>query len=213
MTRLSRNSAGWLLTAALHVVLLGFMLARPITHAPQTAENSRTTMVWLRPLLPTPPKRVPNLPRQPPLRIERAPSALPSSLPPLPALKDDKPDTPASPDSAADPLYAPQPPNAEELMRLARRDVGRIDRELRGGRAAPLQGGDQRQAKLDEAFSEASKAAGTWYQAPSVRELSVPMTGGGGDRVYEIRTGRGRYCVYVPADGSKTRTKACPREK
>jgi hypothetical protein len=213
MTRLSRNSAGWLLTLALHAALIGFMLARPMMRAPRADGEPHTAMVWLHPLLPTPPKRVPDRPPQPPLRIGRAPAALPSSLPPLPALKDEKPDAPASPDNAADPLYAPQPPSAEELMRMARRDVGRIDRELRGGRAAPLQGGDQRQAKLDEAFSEASKAAGTWYQAPSVRELSVPMTGGGGDRVYEIKTGRGRYCVYVPADGSKTRTKECPREK
>jgi hypothetical protein len=199
MTRLSRNSAGWLLTAALHAALVGFMLARPMMRAPRADGEPHAAMV-------------PDLTSPPPLRSGRAPTALPSSLPPLPALKEDKPDAPASPDNAADPLYAPQPPSAEELMRMARRDIGRIDRELRGGRAAPLQGGDQRQARLDEAFSEASKAAGTWYQAPSVRELSVPMTGGG-DRVYEIRTGRGRYCVYVPADGSKTRTKACPREK
>lgn len=213
MTKLSRNSAGWLLTAALHVVLLGIMLARPITRAPQTAEDSRTAMVWLRPLLPTPPRRMPELPSQPTRRNARAPSALTSSLPPLPALKEDKADAPASPENAADPLYAPQPPSAEELMRMARRDVGRIDRELRGGRAAPLQGGDQRQAKLDQAFSEANTAAGTWYQAPQVRELSVPMTSGGGNRVYEVKSGWGRYCVYVPADGSPMRTKQCPREK
>jgi hypothetical protein len=213
MTRLSRNSAGWLLTAALHAALLGFMLARPITRAPLAAADTHAAMVWLRPLLPAPPRRVPELPPQSPLRTGRAPSALPSSLPPLPALKEDKADAPASPDSAADPLYAPQPPSAEELMRMARRDAGRIDRELRGGRAATLQGGDQRQAKLDQAFSEANTAAGRWYQAPQVRELSVPMTGGGGDRVYEVKTGRGRYCIYVPADGSKTRTKECPREK
>ncbi|KQW88578.1 hypothetical protein ASC94_24540 [Massilia sp. Root418] len=119
--------------------------------------------------------------------------------------------TPGAEDEAPAPLQAAR--GADELLRLARQDAARADRELRQGKTPALQPDERRQNKLDQTFDRASIASHKWYNAPQIRELAVPVTSMGGARVYEVRHAGGRYCIYYPADGSPYHSKECPREK
>ncbi|KQV91395.1 hypothetical protein ASD15_05055 [Massilia sp. Root351] len=223
MTRLPRDKSGLLLTAALHLALLWAALARPAAHVPGTPDQDRPALVWLRalPALPTLPAALPPAeapPRQPAAAprghaagAESAPAAIVSATPAAgsatPALQAEA----AAPRAAA--LAAEAAPAADELLRMARQQAGSIDKQLRNGQPLPLRADSLRQEKLDQTFDKASIASRKWYHAPQIRELAVPMTSMGGDRVYEVKNAGGRYCVYHPADGSPYRIKECPREK
>jgi hypothetical protein len=228
MTRLPRDKSGLLLTVTLHLALLWAMLARPVQHSHSAPDEDRPAIQWLRALpAALPPAEAPPAPSNPPAAAPRNPttragspstaplsavSAISTADPALQAAPGAAPaaalTTALAAETAADPA-----PAAVELLRKGRQQAGAIDKALRNGKALPLQAGTLRQGKLDQTFDEASIASRKWYHAPQIRELGVPMTSIGGDRVYEVKNAGGRYCIYHPADGSPHRTKECPREK
>lgn len=226
MTRLPRDKSGLLLTVTLHLALLWAMLARPVQHSHSAPDEDRPGILWLRALpaalqpaafqaAALQAAEAPPAPRNPPTRAgppsTAALSAISATDTAVPALQAEPAAEPAAALSAA--LAAEPAPAAVELLHRARQQAGGIDKALRNGKALPLQAGTLRQDKLDQTFDEASIASRKWYHAPQIRELGVPMTSVGGDRVYEVKNAGGRYCIYHPADGSPHRTRECPREK
>ncbi|MYN11297.1 hypothetical protein [Pseudoduganella aquatica] len=90
--------------------------------------------------------------------------------------------------------------------------AGSVDRDLRGGKAAPLaDGGGALQAKIDEAFSKA--VARKWHDPATIQEISTPSDR---VRVYKMTTSSGTVCISIP-DPSLEKTYKytitnCPRE-
>ena len=98
------------------------------------------------------------------------------------------------------------------MLAQARRDAGKIDRELRKTFpiAEALPPPDSKQARLQRGFDAAHEAVPPkWYQGARMVELSTP----GGEnktRVYKIITALLTYCINISPDGRKTYT-SCPR--
>jgi hypothetical protein len=103
---------------------------------------------------------------------------------------------------------AQQRASMEEIMRVAKRDLGKIDRELReqekaagvdkadkeiGGGAFSAAGSadQQRLAKGIEAAHAA--APNKWYQAAKIEDFTPP--GDDARKIYKVTTALGTYCV------------------
>ena len=103
-------------------------------------------------------------------------------------------------------------PNVDSILAQARRDAGKIDRELRKTFpiAEPLPPPDSKQARLQRGFDAAHEAVPPkWYQGARMVELSTP----GGEnktRTYKITTALVTYCINIYPDGRKSYTD-CPR--
>lgn len=105
---------------------------------------------------------------------------------------------------------------ADNVLRQPSHGAGKVDNQLRNGKAAKLiRPTDTLQAGLERAFREAGEAVPPkWYERADIREISTPdsLT-----RVYKIRTALGTHCVYMPDPRLESRTtyimKGCPREK
>lgn len=127
---------------------------------------------------------------------------------------------PPPPDAVAnaplpdDPFAEPpakKAPTASEIIALARRDVGKIDRELRKAypESAPLAPADSKQAVLERGFNAAYDAAPPkWYQGAKMVELSTP-DGENRTRTYKIITALVSYCITISPAGKKKYTN-CP---
>ncbi|MES2016512.1 MAG: hypothetical protein V4484_08445 [Pseudomonadota bacterium] len=183
--RPDRRLTGMTITFALHLALLcAWQLARqPHKHA-EADDASR--IQWVRIAAPRPPKP----PALPPVRVRSAPApvqhAIASATPPT------EPPEVAAPVAIA----APAAPSAEQMLQQARRDLGKIDRDLRkefpGSRIkAPS---DSPQLRLAKGIEHAAEMAPPrWFEAPKVTEIIDP--GGYGRRRYRVITGGGTYCV------------------
>lgn len=103
----------------------------------------------------------------------------------------------------------PLPISADEIMRLAKREIAGMARELN----KDLAGRDkvfssELQDRLDRRFAEAHAAARPeWYQAAKVEE--VTRASNGGARVYRITTALGAFCVTYPKNGSRPTYGTC----
>jgi hypothetical protein len=125
------------------------------------------------------------------------------NIPPAPAAIEALPDDPfAAPPSKA--------PSADEIMQLARRDVGRIDKDLRKAfpeRGAPPPPPDSKQARLERGINAAHEAVPPkWYQPAKFVEISPP---GAHTRVYKVVTALLTYCISIQEDGRKSYSN-CP---
>jgi hypothetical protein len=171
------------LALLLHAALLGSVLRR----APQAPQAPARTMVWLklapavrRPVMAPPPPVVRTPLRRPaPTLAAPAPAPMPSIAEPQPVVE-----------------AAPAPISAEQMLSIAKRDLGKIDRELRkqqpakGFGAAP----DSAQQRLEKGFDEAHAAApNKWYQAARVEDITPP--GDDARKIYRITGVLGSYCV------------------
>lgn len=112
---------------------------------------------------------------------------------PIPVPKE--PEGTATSSSSSSPL-----PNSDQLLESAKRDLGKIDRELR--KANPI--GREKslgtsQSALEKGIAGASATVRPkWYEAAKIEELST-----GGLKRYKIITGSGlTYCITDPGDGS-----------
>ncbi|MDL2356860.1 MAG: hypothetical protein QFF03_16535 [Pseudomonadota bacterium] len=103
----------------------------------------------------------------------------------------------------------PLPISADEIMRLAKREIAGMSRELN----KDLTGRDkvfssELQDRLDRRFAEAHAAARPeWYQAAKVEEVTTASNGGA--RVYRITTALGAFCVTYPKNGSRPTYGTC----
>jgi hypothetical protein len=226
MTHQRRTPTAFLLTAALHLALLLALLSPQRRPARPPSEGA--AIQWL---LPAPaPVRQAQQPRPasaaPALRAQRA--AVP---PPQTATRAAQPDPDQSAAPAPEPAAAPAtaqtgrpaedafaavaPPasaGVAQLMLKSGYGAGAVDRDLRGGKAAPLAaGGGALQAKIEEAFSKA--VARKWHDPATIQEISTPSDR---VRVYKMTTGSGTVCISIP-DPSMEKTYKytitnCPRE-
>lgn len=101
---------------------------------------------------------------------------------------------------------APAPPaqvSAEDIMRIAKQDLGKIARELRkDGKESFSAAGDSAQGRLARGFEAAHDAApNKWYQAARVEDITPP--GDDARKIYKITTALGTYCVRY-ADKNRT---------
>jgi hypothetical protein len=174
----------------LHAGLLNSVLR----HRPQLPSDAlQTTMLWLKLAPPSPPPSPPPAPRSMPrpLPIRHRQSEPVATAAPAIAIP------------APQPL-AEKPPariSAEQMLSMAKRDLGKIDRELRKEQAgtvlraapggatpgSPLQ-------RLQEGIEEAHQAApNKWYQAAKVEDITPP--GNDARKIYRITGVLGTYCV------------------
>ena len=89
--------------------------------------------------------------------------------------------------------------SAEQMLSMAKRDLGQIDRGLRKEQpgkkfsASP----DSAQQRLEKGFNEAHQAApNKWYQAAKVEDITPP--GDDARKIYRITGVLGTYCVRYP---------------
>jgi len=208
-----------LLILALHAALVASWTVQRQRAAAQHGE--RVAIQWLLPM--------------PPLTVAQhaapAPKALPGRLPaPASAPKVVAPPA-AAPQAITSPaIQPPQPaatpaddpfampkPSVTDVVRQAKLDVGKIDRELRkeGQVPDPYKPGDSVQARLERAFDAAHEAVPPkWYQGAKITEIQQPSGAGNSNaahtRVYKIQTALVTYCITIREDGQKSYTN-CPR--
>ena len=119
---------------------------------------------------------------------------------------------PAPYDPFAPTPAGPQPPNTDSILAQAKRDAGKIDKELRKTFpiAEPLPPPDSKQARLQRGFDAAHEAVPPkWYQGARMIELSTPDVENK-TRTYKIITALLTYCINIYPNGRKTYTN-CPR--
>jgi hypothetical protein len=182
----------------LHAALLNSLLRQQQRHVQR--DPTRSTMLWMN-IVPAPPKpRL--LPPPPPKIAKERPASVMESAPapiraPVPATILDTP--------AADPFAdtVPAPISAEQIMTYAKRDLARIDRQLRGeagkpgGKSAFSLSGDSRQQRLAKGFEQAhDMAPNKWYQAAKIEDITPP--GDDARKIYRITGLAGTYCVRYP---------------
>lgn len=208
-----------LLVAALHLALLYVMLqargARPVDAPADTG----VPIQWLkaiaphaRPALPAP---QPTAPRT--LQARSKPRSKPTTAPTL------RPDPPAPapaaitpPPVAAEVAPAPAPPptptpSIDDIMRIAKRDIGKIDKELQKaypqrGAVAPL---DTPQARLQRGFDAAHAAVlPKWYEASRIEEITQGVANG--KRTYKLSTALGVFCYTISDHDGRKMIHNCP---
>lgn len=125
---------------------------------------------------------------------------------------------PAVPESAAAPEIdelaqipaSPSPIGAAETMRAAKRDIGKISREL--SKELPARDkafSSESQNRLDRRFAEAHAAVRPeWYRAAKIEEITTATSGGA--RLYRITTAVGAFCVTYRSSGGRPVYGTCP---
>lgn len=119
---------------------------------------------------------------QPPPRVAKAPPPAPVVQPPAAAVQS---------------APAPEAPavSVAEILKNARRDIGKIDQDLRRSHPGqPIKAPpDTAQIRLAKGIAHAAEMAPPrWYQAPKSTEILDP--GGYGRRRYRVITAKGTYC-------------------
>lgn len=218
-----RRLAGFAATVALHLALLALWSAahkRPRTDSDEAARIQWVNIAPPQALKsPAPPK-----PTKPPAvpRATARQAARPAGL--------DEPLAMTVPAPAEAPVPAPvgeaaPARSAAEMMQQARRDLGKIDKDLQkefpGARIkAPP---DSPQIRLVKGIEHAAEMAPPkWYEAPKVEELIDP--GGYGRRRYRVITANGTYCVTIESNhapdgidtmknGIKPKITTCPKDE
>jgi hypothetical protein len=208
-------------TLLIHLVLLYALLhdAPTARHTSGAADARR--MLWLR-LTPRTTTAATAFPAPPPIpharpqaasaaaatsprRADRAATGASDHAAAAPATRD----TPAAPSSElAAPVAsilpdpAPATPSVDDMLRIAKRDVGKIDRELRQqfpDRAVKPE--DSPRKRLEKVFAEAYAAAPPkWYEGARIVEVTDPESNG--VRIYRVQTAFGAYCMFYPAKNS-----------
>jgi hypothetical protein len=205
--RPARSVFALALALLLHAALLNSVFRQPKQTTADTSPGK--TMLWLK-IAPPLRKPAPAPDRPTPKAHKAAPAAAPTQAPrAAPAIAVQSAQTP------------PAHVSAEEIMRIAKQDLGKIDRELRmDGKESFSAFGDTTQRRLEQAFEAAHAAApNKWYQAAKVEDITPP--GDDARKIYKITTALGTYCVrYVDknrtfdhgqANLGAPLTGACPR--
>ena len=208
----SRRAPGLLLIAVLHLGLLyAFLQARP--HPEEDHAPRGPAIQWLRyvpPPAPTKPRAAPlaTLPGKPVAARQAAPITVPPPARPAPA---EAPTPPAPPAVAETP--APAAPSAADILAQARRDVGRIDKELR--KEFPQRGEqkfeDTAYKRMQQGFADAYAAVPPkWYEASRIEEVGANEARG--SRTYKITSALGTLCVTTRAGkNGETMIGNCPK--
>ena len=209
---LPRRAPGLLLIVLLHAGLAYVIVqSRPRLATDENLPQG-PAISWLRHTLPAPPKPLP-LPSIKPAaaRVPRLPS-LPIVAPvsrPLPAASVAQAPAPATPEA----ITAPPAPSAADILAQAKRDVGKIDRELR--KEFPQRGeqkfDDTGFKRMQQGFAEAYAAVPPkWYEASKIEEVGANEARG--SRTYKITSALGTLCVTTGAGrNGETTIGNCPK--
>ena len=206
---LPRCAPGLLLIVLLHAGLAYVI----VQSRPRLATNENLpqgpAISWLRHTLPAPPKPLPSI-KPAAARVPRLPS-LPILAPvsrPLPAVPTVAP-APATPET----ITLVPPPSAAEILAQAKRDVGKIDRDLR--KEFPQRGeqklDDTGFKRMQQGFAEAYAAVPPkWYEASKIEEVGANAAKG--SRTYKITSALGTLCVTTRAGkNGETMIGNCPK--
>ena len=208
---LPRRAPGLLLIVLLHAGLAYVIVqSRPRLATDENLPQG-PAISWLRHTLPAPPKPLPlPLPSIKPAaaRPPRQPMAAPVSRP-LPAPTVEQVPAPATPEA----ITAPPAPSAADILAQAKRDVGKIDRELR--KEFPQRGeqklDDTGFKRMQQGFAEAYAAVPPkWYEASKIEEVGANAAKG--SRTYKITSALGTLCVTTGAGrNGETMIGNCPK--
>lgn len=187
-----RRLAGLAATLALHLALLyGWHLAR---QDPKAETEDTVRIQWVKVQPPRPVKPAPALTRAPVKpKAARQPAPVAARIPQAAVI--------ASEAITQPPAETPPARSVDDMMRQARKDLGKIDQELRkefpGARIkAPP---DSPQVRLEKGIEEAADMAPPkWYEAPKVKEIIDP--GGYGRKRYRVITANRTYCITVESN-------------
>lgn len=207
---LPRRAPGLLLIVLLHAGLAYVIVqSRPRLASDENLPQG-PAISWLRHTLPAPPKPLPGI-KPAAARVPRLPS-LPIVAPvsrPLPAASVAQAPAPATPEA----ITAPPAPSAADILAQAKRDVGKIDRELR--KEFPQRGeqklDDTGFKRMQQGFAEAYAAVPPkWYEASKIEEVGANEARG--SRTYKITSALGTLCVTTGAGrNGETMIGNCPK--
>ena len=210
LTTLSRRAPGLLLIVLLHAGLAYVIVqSRPRLASDENLPQG-PAITWLRHTLPAPPKPLPSI-KPAVARVPRLPS-LPILAPvsrPLPAPTVEQAPAPATPEA----ITVTPAPSAAEILAQAKRDVGKIDRELR--KEFPQRGeqklDDTGFKRMQQGFAEAYAAVPPkWYEASRIEEVGANAAKG--SRTYKITSALGTLCVTTRAGKQgETMIGMCPK--
>ncbi|APA69820.1 hypothetical protein [Janthinobacterium sp. 1_2014MBL_MicDiv] len=208
---LPRRAPGLLLIVLLHVGLAYiFLQSRPRVATDGDLPRG-PAIAWLRHTPAAHPKPVPSpsakpvaasLPRRP------VPAPISRALP-APTVEQAPPPAPASPEA----VTLVTPPSAADILAQAKRDVGKIDRELR--KEFPQRGGEKFEdtgfKRMQQGFAEAYAAVPPkWYEASKIEEIGANAAKG--SRTYKITSALGTLCVTTRAGkNGETMIGMCPK--
>jgi hypothetical protein len=196
-----------LLTLLLHLGLFGMWhLARQPKPALPSPPTQWLTLLTPRhffakpPPPPPPPKRTPaassaaTLVKAKP--VPPAATAPAAAIPPA-ATPNDK--------EAALPVVAPLEATgrtAADIMKQAKRDLGKIDRDIRDADAKWVRApASTPHSRMQAAFDAAHDAVPPkWYEAARITEIGTQA--GSGARMYKVATSAGTYCIRVASNHS-----------
>jgi hypothetical protein len=194
-----------LLTLLLHLGLFGsWHIARQPKPALPTAQMTWLTLLSPRRLLakpPAPPR--PPMPKRAPaaasplLTKAIAPTTAPVAAAEATTGKEDK--------EAPLPVVAPLEATGRtvaDIMRQAKRDLGKIDSEIRAADAKWVRApASTPHTRMQAAFDAAKDAVPPkWYEA--ARIIPLGDHSGNGPRLYKIVTSAGTYCIRIAANNS-----------
>ena len=206
---LPRRAPGLLLIVLLHAGLAYVIVqSRPRIASDENLPQG-PAISWLRHTLPAPSKPLP-LPSIKPAaaRPPRQPMAAPVSRP-LPAPTVEQVPAPATPEA----ITVTPAPSAADILAQAKRDVGKIDRELR--KEFPQRGeqklDDTGFKRMQQGFAEAYAAVPPkWYEASKIEEVGANAAKG--SRTYKITSALGTLCVTTGAGrNGETMIGNCPK--
>ena len=209
-TTLPGRAPSLLLIILLHVGLAYVVLQS----RPRAVEDENLpqgpAITWLRYTAPAPPKPAPApLPTpKPAARVPRLTMPVLVSRP-LPAPAVEQVPAPATPEA----ITLIPPPSAADILAQAKRDVGKIDKDLR--KEFPQRGGEKFEdtgyKRMQQGFAEAYAAVPPkWYEASKIEEIGANEAKG--SRTYKITSALGTLCVTTRAGKSgETMIGMCPK--
>jgi len=206
---LPHRAPGLLLIVLLH---LGFVYI-VLQSRPRAVTDDKLpqgpAITWLRYSAPAPSKPVPlALPSTKPAtaRVPRLPAPISRPLPPAAA-------EPAPAPATLEAIMLVPPPSAADILAQAKRDVGKIDKDLR--KEFPQRGGekfdDTGYKRMQQGFAEAYAAVPPkWYEASKIEEIGANEARG--SRTYKITSALGSLCVTTRAGKQgETMIGMCPK--
>jgi hypothetical protein len=215
---LPRRAPGLLLIVLLHAGLVYVIVqSRPRLASDENLPQG-PAISWLRHTLPAPPKPLPlPLPSIKPAtaRVPRLPS-LPIVAPvsrPLPIASVAQAPAPAPAPVTPEAITVTPAPSAAEILAQAKRDVGKIDKDLR--KDFPQRGeqklDDTGFKRMQQGFAEAYAAVPPkWYEASKIEEFGANAARG--SRTYKITNALGTLCVTTGAGkNGETMIGNCPK--
>lgn len=209
---LSRHAPGMLLAALLHLLVMYLFLQSQALTLAEPTEPQGPRIQWLRAVAPKarpPPARPVGKPEAPATIRQR-----PARHTVLATVSAPAQVAPAAPELVAEPApSSPALPSAADILAQAKRDIGKIDKDLR--KEFPQRGeqkfDDTAFKRMQQGFADAYAAVPPkWYEASRIEEIGANAAKG--SRTYKITSALGTLCVTTGAGkNGETMIGNCPK--